>query len=242
MGRGAGSPATRRRASGKNAARLSPRRRAPSASDQGAAAKRGRYARGVERKRHLLDTVLALVARDGVAAVTHRAVADEAGVSLRATTYYFDTKQEMIREALRHYVQANIDRADEAARAFPTEGSRLDAAVDTIAWVMLEELRDPEAHLPAEYELILAIAREPSYAPEYEELQRMLELRLEALLAVIGSESPPEHARLVLAATRGLQIEQLARPGSPPSERTLKSLIRTLVRALVPASEAPLTS
>lgn len=170
--------------------------------------------------------------------MTHRAVADEAGVSLRATTYYFETKSEMIREALRHYVKANIDRVDAVALSFPSRGSKLDSAVDAIAAVVLEELRDPAAMLRAEYELILAISREPAYAPEYQELQRMLEIRLEALLAVIGSTSPREHARLVLAVTRGLQIEQLARPGAPLSECTIRDQLRTLVAALVPASDS----
>jgi TetR/AcrR family transcriptional regulator, regulator of biofilm formation and stress response len=195
--------------------------------------RRGPYARGIERKRRLLHAVLRLVAREGVAAVTHRAVADEAAVSLRATTYYFATKQEMIREALRDYAAASVARVDAVADRLPIHGSKITRAVDAIASVMLEEMNDPDA-VATEYELILAISREPSYAPEYQELQRTLEIRLRDLFESMGSREPLRHARLVLATTRGLQVEHLASPHAPMSERTVKSLIRTLVEALIP--------
>jgi DNA-binding transcriptional regulator YbjK len=197
----------------------------------------GRYARGIERSREILRATLRLIARDGVAAVTHRAVAREASVSLRATTYYFATKEDLVRDALRFYARANIERADAAARAFPSRKSKLESAVDAVTDVMLAEMRDPEAFLAAEYELILAISREPSYAPEYEELTRLLHQRLEALLAAIGSSEPRRHARLVLATTRGLQIEQLASGRQGPSERAIRASVRVLLRALVPTSE-----
>ena len=41
------------------------------------------------RREALLRAAVALLAEGGVRAVTHRAVADRAGVPLAATTYYF---------------------------------------------------------------------------------------------------------------------------------------------------------
>jgi DNA-binding transcriptional regulator YbjK len=202
-----------------------------------AATSAGRYARGVERNRLLLDTVVRLIARLGVSGVTHRSVAKEAGVSLRATTYYFETKEDMIREALRYYVRENVARADEAAGRFPSKKNKLESAVDVIANVMLEEMSDPHHVLRTEYELILAISRETEYAPEYQELQSLLEVRLRALLGAIGSMDPKRHAHLVLALTRGLQVESLANPEAQVSERSLRGHLRVLLRALVPTSE-----
>jgi TetR/AcrR family transcriptional regulator, regulator of biofilm formation and stress response len=197
----------------------------------------GRYSRGVERSQQLLDAVVRLIGRVGVAGVTHRAVAQEAGVSLRATTYYFETKDEMIREALRHFVRENISRADAVAQRFPSRSNKLESGVDAIASVMLQEISDPNDVLRTEYELILAISREPRYAPEYQELQRLLDVRLRALLSAMGSADPRRHARIVLAVTRGLQIEHMASPEARPSERSLRANLRALLRALVPSSE-----
>lgn len=197
----------------------------------------GKYARGMERSQQLLGAVVRLIARTGVASITHRAVAQEAGVSLRATTYYFETKEEMIREALRYFVRENISRADAVAGRFPSRSNKLESAVHAVASVMLQEMSDPDEILRTEYELILAISREPSYAPEYQELERLLEVRLRALLTAIGSEDARRHARLVLALTRGLQVEFLASPAERPSERALRGQLRMLLRALVPSSE-----
>ena len=57
-------------------------------------------ARGERRRRAILDATLALVGREGTAAVTHRAVAAEAGVPLAATTYYFSSKEDLMQGAM----------------------------------------------------------------------------------------------------------------------------------------------
>ncbi len=54
-----------------------------------------------EKENRILDAVLALLARDGIAAVSMRAVAREADVALGLTNYYFDHKTALIAAALR---------------------------------------------------------------------------------------------------------------------------------------------
>ncbi|GAA4553245.1 TetR/AcrR family transcriptional regulator [Amycolatopsis samaneae] len=55
-----------------------------------------------ERRAQLADALVRVAARDGLHAVTMRAVAEEAGVSLRLVQYYFDTKAQLMLGALRH--------------------------------------------------------------------------------------------------------------------------------------------
>ncbi|MCC6524571.1 MAG: TetR family transcriptional regulator, partial [Polyangiaceae bacterium] len=62
-----------------------------------------RKERGEAKRRAVLEATLRLLAREGPRGVTHRAVAAEAGTSLRATTYYFASREELLTEALRHY-------------------------------------------------------------------------------------------------------------------------------------------
>ena len=196
--------------------------------------RQGTYHRGIERRAELVQAVLRLIARCGAGAVTHRAVAREAGVSLRATTYYFATKDAMVREALRQFAAENIARADAVADDLTPGKNKLEAAVAAITTVMLAEMSAPDDLLKTEYELILAVSREPTYAPEYQQLQTTLEARLRALRSALGSAEPQQHARLILAATRGLQVEHLSKPNRPLSGRTVRTLVRTLVAALVP--------
>ena len=47
---------------------------------------------------------LSLIAQQGFAAVTHRRVAAAAGVPLGSTTYYFDSREHLLREAFRRFL------------------------------------------------------------------------------------------------------------------------------------------
>ncbi len=48
----------------------------------------------------ILDAALRLVGEEGTSALTHRRVAETAGVSLSATTYYFRSKAQILEQAL----------------------------------------------------------------------------------------------------------------------------------------------
>jgi AcrR family transcriptional regulator len=58
-------------------------------------------ARPKDRSERILDAVVALLARHGIAGVSIRAVAREAGVASGLVGYYFEDKTELIRAALR---------------------------------------------------------------------------------------------------------------------------------------------
>src|SRR4051812_18377680 len=82
-----------------------------------------RQPRGEERQGHILRAALTLIHREGVGAVTHRTVADEAGVALGSLTYYFPTKDELLREALLLFVEEEVARLRVLAAAL-NGGSR----------------------------------------------------------------------------------------------------------------------
>jgi len=54
-----------------------------------------------DRRELIIDAVLAVLARDGIAGVSMRAVAKEAGVSSGLAGYYFDGKTGLVQAALR---------------------------------------------------------------------------------------------------------------------------------------------
>ena len=120
---------------------------------------RGPYAAGVQRRRELLEAVLRIVAQDGVSAVTHRAVAAEAEASLRATTYYFATKEDMIREAFRFFSEQSLEQIEATSQRYLDRNVRPADAVALIFETVVQESRNPNTSWAAEFELILAIAR-----------------------------------------------------------------------------------
>ena len=210
-----------------------PQRAGGSRTAGGSSRKRGPYARGVQRRRELLEAVLRIVARDGVAAVTHRAVAAEAEAPLPATTYYFAAKEDMIREAFRFFAEQSIEQIDEVSERYLDRDVGPEDAVALIFETVVQESRNPNTSWAAEFELILAIAREPSFAPEYRVFQDRLEEGLRTAMRRIGSSHPARDARIVLAYLRGFELEQLSRPDRRSWQRRLKSDLTGLVAALV---------
>lgn len=67
----------------------------------------------------MTEAALALIAQVGPDGLTHRAVAKEAGLPLAATTYWFASKEDMVRAALEHAAERDIaywGRLREASR------------------------------------------------------------------------------------------------------------------------------
>lgn len=60
----------------------------------------GRKARGHKRRVEIIEATLAVVRRDGAAGVTHRSVAQEAGIPVSLSTYYFATIDDLLVAAL----------------------------------------------------------------------------------------------------------------------------------------------
>lgn len=88
----------------------------------------GRRLRGEASRRAIVQAAIRVLSRDGLAAVTHRAVATEAGVSVALTTYHFGTLDDLLAAALTELSRAGATRlahGTDVARA--GEVSLLDA-------------------------------------------------------------------------------------------------------------------
>lgn len=64
--------------------------------------------RALETRQRIFDGLLKTILRSGLAGVTHRAVAQAAGVSLAATTRHFSTKADMIAEFSDHVLDGYV--------------------------------------------------------------------------------------------------------------------------------------
>ncbi len=189
--------------------------------------------RGEKKRREVLEATLRLLSREGPRAVTHRAVAAEAGTSLRATTYYFESREALLDAALRHYAELAIERFDAIAAALTGEPEDpIGLAASLLTASVLSDLGDPIGGLVAEFELVLEIARRPGLEATYRVWQARLESMLETHARWLGSDDPALDARLTLATLRGLEMEALARPSDRPSAEALRRVFERLLRAL----------
>ena len=195
-----------------------------------------RQPRGQARRRLVLEAVLRVIGDMGIRGVTHRAVAEEAGTSLRATTYYFASKDDLLVQALTHYVDDRIDRVTEAQAAV-TDGDILsvDRAAAVLAAFVLDELTAGHARLIAEYELALEATRSRQLTEQYRRFREALIGLLASVVAAAGSDDPDVDAHLILAAVRGIELDALTRPGGLPEEQVHAQCER-LARALLARS------
>src|SRR5215467_7365073 len=100
--------------------------RAPNRWTRGHPAHAPARSRELPRRDVILDAALALSAELGTEQLTHRSVAEQAGVPLGSTTYYFASRDELVREAFRRYVVRALRELTALARsARPRDAAEL---------------------------------------------------------------------------------------------------------------------
>jgi DNA-binding transcriptional regulator YbjK len=196
-----------------------------------AEAERRSSTRGAARRRALLEATVRVIGRGGVAAVDHRAVAAEAGVPLGSTTYYFDSMEDMVAQALAHVAEREAERL----RALAERGV-LDQAADSLPARLADELIDVWAGdrvtLMAQYELYLESGRRTDLREAAEAWDRAYRELLARALERLGAPDAPRRARLLCAGLDGLLLDHVA-TGSSRAE--LRSLAVELIERLASA-------
>ena len=167
--------------------------------------------RGAARREALLEAVLRIVADVGADAVTHRRVAEVADLPLASTTYWFESKEQLLTAALELAAQRDIARLQEfAAAPFDDTADPLELAVAAILEPLDESLQTSRGSLLATYLLLLEAARRPSLRAIAKQWTDAYLKLLGRLFKLAGSADPVTDAELLLAAADGLLIEQLA--------------------------------
>ena len=111
------------------------------------------------RREQILDATLRVIGRDGREAVTHRAVAEEAGVPLGSTTYYFDSRDDLLGQALEHVSALEVERYARLREDLRSVKSGRELA-DRLISELVAAAEDRVAYI-AEYELWLEAGRRP---------------------------------------------------------------------------------
>ena len=161
--------------------------------------------RGEERRERILRATLGVIARDGIAAVTHRRVAAEGGVPLGSLTYWFATKDDLLREALRLLADEETERLRRVG-----EGLTDDMTPEEIAERFAEVLESSgDTDQLAQFELYLEAARNPALREvaqqcfaAYEDISRLA-------LRAAGVEASGALPALFVALADGLGLRRM---------------------------------
>jgi DNA-binding transcriptional regulator YbjK len=167
--------------------------------------------RGAARREALLEAVLRIVADVGADAVTHRRVAEVADLPLASTTYWFQSKEQLLTAALELAAERDVARLQEFT-AEPLDGRTdpLALAVDAILEPLAESVQASRGSLMATYALLLEAARRPTLQAVTRDWTEAYLKVLGQLLEAAGSKDPRADAELLVGAADGLLIAQLA--------------------------------
>jgi DNA-binding transcriptional regulator YbjK len=182
------------------------------------------------RPQAILAATLAIVGERGLEAVTHRSVSERAGVSLGAISHHFPSRDSLLEATLRYAADREVRRLERLAFELQT---RVFDPEDWVAAMSAGLARDlARGDRLAQYELMLAAAREPRLRDLARSL-REAHLRVaEAGLRGAGSRSPERHAQIFVATVTGLVLSQEAAPRPRFERDVLRPALRELVAAL----------
>ena len=184
------------------------------------------------RREQILDAALRVIGRSGREAVTHRAVAKEAGVPLGSTTYYFDSRDDLLGQALEHVARKEADRygrLGEELRKAKTPRALADMLMDQLIF----DAEDRSAYI-AEYELWLEAGRRPDLREPATAWCDAVQLAVAGAMEKLGSTDPAADASLVVAAIDGLGERVLAREDDPAKAAAeFRPQLRRLVERLL---------
>ncbi len=184
------------------------------------------------RREQILDATLRVIGRDGRESVTHRAVAEEAGVPLGSTTYYFDSRDDILGRALEHVAAQEVERYGRLGDELRSVKSARELA-DRLVSELVAAAEDRTAYI-AEYELWLEAGRRPELREAAQSWCDAEQRSVAGALETLGSTDPRADASLVVAALDGLGERLLGREADPAeAAKELLPELRRLIERLV---------
>ena len=171
----------------------------------------GSRAEASERVREaIVAATVRIVAREGVAAVTHRRVAGEAQVSLSSTTWHFATKADILEAALRWTATHEVARiTDIADRLGGAEFDPAAWAEELSDWV-IEQVSGERDVVVALYRLQIELLGTPGAREVHREWGRSLRALGDRVLQHSATLTPDLDIRLIVAALDGLRLSALS--------------------------------
>lgn len=185
----------------------------------------------------ICEATIRLLGSGGGGAVTHRAVADLAGVSLASTTYHFKDKEEL----LRHAFEWLIDRYASQTRASLEKQLKSDPTPDSLAKFVIAVSRQSlrvageREIVSAWYEFMLEASRNPALQATAEHWYRTTFAHYEEILELFGTRDCKEDTRRLLEFLIGYELLMLALHRDSVGAKGIASVYTQLVGSMFDA-------
>lgn len=188
-----------------------------------------------DRSRQLADAAIAVIAEQGMRALTHRAVDTAAQVPPGTTSNYFRSRRELLRGVLTRIADQNAARlSDPDGRSARADGGDPDALAHRIARFVDEQLTVRRAGTLARMACEIEVASDPDLR-EILHAGAPFPLLARAALARLGIADSDRATAGLIAVVDGLQYDRLVGVGSltaaPAGTPRARAEVAAVVRA-----------
>ncbi|MFI0446600.1 TetR/AcrR family transcriptional regulator [Actinomadura sp. 6N118] len=185
-----------------------------------------------ERRPQLIKAAIDLMAREGVAAGSTRAIAAELGVAQATVHYTFGTKEDLYRAVIEHLTQGLVDQVRQSAPA----DAGFEETVGVLASALWRTVRDEPRSYQLLTELTMFALRSP-HLREALEVHNLGVMSVTASLVADAAERTGQQlaqpaqliARFFLAGFDGLMQQRLTLPDDEAELSCLQALISSTV-------------
>jgi DNA-binding transcriptional regulator YbjK len=196
---------------------------------------RRRQQRGEERRQALLEATLEIIEQDGLEGVTHRRVADAAGVPLAATTYYFSSKEDLMQAAMETLIARERENlASIADLVLNRHAMSIEEGVEAVIAWQSELMRNHRMQRFAEFELYLRVARTAPRPDDLPDWPHGFHDVTVVVLEAMGLEDPQREAKAVVALIHGLVLHGLVSNDPDYTDNVFAPVLRAYFARLLP--------
>jgi DNA-binding transcriptional regulator YbjK len=184
--------------------------------------------RGERRREALVEAAVRLLVERGFGAVSHRAVADRAGLPLAATTYYFASREDLVVAAVERLGSVYADHARAVLGSLPP-APQSDAAVAGLIVSLVVGADEPEPDaLRTFYERYAEAGRQPALRGLVAAWTDELVAQVADVLRHYGRPAGEPVPRLLVAMVDGLLLTGLVAAEATAAARARADLSQVL--------------
>jgi len=205
------------------------------------ASRRKTRAKGEKSRQAILTAAMVVIAKKGLHAVTHRAIAAEAGVPLSLTTYFFTSLQDLIDQTFDHFVAMTatdnarlleqiagfVNAASPERFADPAMRKRLHQEVSAaLSAFILHEADVHSVGIAVELNYLYLFRLTENLAAKVLAYRNNLVAEIAKLIQPIAPEQPEIDASLVLGMVHRLEFDCINRPHAALREQVENEVSR----------------
>jgi DNA-binding transcriptional regulator YbjK len=156
----------------------------------------GKTPKAEQRRRHLCDAAIALLAADGARGLTHLRVDRHAGFADGTTSFYYQTRAALLRGAMDRVIELDVASFTSALNA--TGDGQIESLLSTLAAQAVRTAVEPErSRARARFELMMIASHDPDLGVVFDGLMDQFVAISEAAVAQVQPVGAPPDQELI---------------------------------------------